>query len=267
MGRMKYVQRRANRFEFRFTLPDDLAGKPVPAPWPEALAPVINPRTGRFKTELIRSLQTNDGKAAERKALVHIAEAHSLVDQARRFLQDGPPTGISPDQIARMIRDHELDILRGDDALRAKGMGLNLARPGGLANHDELGMTDDDLSLYQYVLDHLDRDLRAQAAKMRPSDMIGFCVNQAVRERGIALHPDDPAWRKLELGFVKARRSAFETIKARLEGEIVPTPEPMTEHRQVTITGALRRWANGGGRGARKPRPGSAAEAQRAVQR
>ena len=39
MGRMKYVQRRANRFEFRFPLPDDLAGKPVPAPWPEALAP------------------------------------------------------------------------------------------------------------------------------------------------------------------------------------------------------------------------------------
>ena len=30
MGRMKYVQRRANRYEFRFPLPDDLAGQPVP---------------------------------------------------------------------------------------------------------------------------------------------------------------------------------------------------------------------------------------------
>jgi hypothetical protein len=58
MGRMKYLQRRANRFEFRFPLPNDLAGKPVPPPWPETLSPFVNPRTGRLKTELIRSLQT-----------------------------------------------------------------------------------------------------------------------------------------------------------------------------------------------------------------
>ena len=83
MGRMKYVQRRANRFEFRFPLPDDLGGKPVPAPWPQSLSPVVNSRTGRFKTELIRSLQTTNARAAERKALVHIAEAHALVDHAR----------------------------------------------------------------------------------------------------------------------------------------------------------------------------------------
>ena len=31
MARMKYVQRRANRYEFRFPLPDDLAGQAVPA--------------------------------------------------------------------------------------------------------------------------------------------------------------------------------------------------------------------------------------------
>lgn len=61
MARMKYLQRRANRFEFRFPLPDDLAGKSVPAPWPKMLALLVNRRTGRFKTELIRSLHTNDG--------------------------------------------------------------------------------------------------------------------------------------------------------------------------------------------------------------
>ena len=83
MGRMKYVQRRANRFEFRVSLPDDLAGQPVPAPWPETFAPFINAHTGRFKTELIRSLWMADARAADRKALAHIAEAHALVDQAR----------------------------------------------------------------------------------------------------------------------------------------------------------------------------------------
>jgi hypothetical protein len=148
MGRMKYLQRRANRFEFRFPLPDDPAGKPIASPWPETLSPFINARTGRFKTELIRSLQTNDGKAAERNALVHIAEAHALVDQARQFLQNGPPDSITPDQVSALVREHEIDLLHGDEELRARGIGLNLARPGALARHDGGGMTDDDLAAY-----------------------------------------------------------------------------------------------------------------------
>lgn len=267
MGRMKYVQRRANRFEFRFPLPDDLAGQPVPEPRPETLAPFVNPRTGRFKTELIRSLQTTDSKAAERKALVHIAEAHALVDQARQFLRDGPPAAIAADQIAALVRDHEIDLLRGDESVRARGMGVELARPGAMSRHDGQGMTDDDLSLYEYLINQLDRDARAQAAKMRPGDLIGMLVNRAVRERGIVLHPDDPAWRELELGFVQAQRRAFDGIKARLDGETVATPVPIDGTAGETIMGALKRWADGGGRGARKPRAGSAAEASRAVQR
>jgi hypothetical protein len=119
---MKYVQRRANRFEFRFPLPDDLTGKPVPAPWPEALACLVNARTGRFKTELIRSLQTKDGRTAERRALTHIAEAHALVDRARAFLRDGPPASISPDQIAALVREHEIELLERDEALRGTGL-------------------------------------------------------------------------------------------------------------------------------------------------
>jgi integrase len=267
MGRMKYLQRRANRFEFRFPLPDDLAGKPILAPWPETLVPLVNARTGRFKTEIIRSLQTNDAKVAERKVLSHIAEAHALVDQARQVLRNGLPASITPDQIAAIIREHEIDLLHGDETLRSQGIGLNLARPGAPARHDGLGMTDDDLAAYRYFINYLDGEARAQAARMRPNDLIGFSVNRAVAKHGLVLHPDDPAWRQLELGFVKAQRSAFEHIKARLEGEDVPTPEPLATSRGETITGALKRWADGGGRGARKPRSASAAEAEWAVQR
>jgi hypothetical protein len=50
MARMKYVQRRANRFEFRFQLPDDIAGQPFPTPWPEAIEWCVNRKSGRFKT-------------------------------------------------------------------------------------------------------------------------------------------------------------------------------------------------------------------------
>ena len=142
MSRMKYVQRRANRYEFRFPLPDDLAGRAVPEPWPEGLAVLLNPQTRRLKTEIIRSLQTTDAKAAERRALSHIGEGHRLVDQARRVLRDGPPATISAHEIAAIIRD-EVELLERDEKLRREGIGLDLKQ--GITQPDGLGMTDDDL--------------------------------------------------------------------------------------------------------------------------
>ena len=60
MGRMTYVQRRANRYEFRYRLPDDLAGKTVPPRFPSSLGSIVNESAGCFKRELVKSLQTND---------------------------------------------------------------------------------------------------------------------------------------------------------------------------------------------------------------
>ena len=268
MGRMKYVQRRANRFEFRFPLPDDLASQPVPVPWPEAIAPAINVRLGRFKTELdpvrCRPLMA---RSAERKALAYIAEAHDLVDLARQHLRAGPVASLTRDLITSLGAEHEVRLLQSDETLRAKGLGVDFGRPGATAQHDELGMTDDDLTLYRYLIKHLDNETRSQAAKMRPDDVIGLLVNQVVRDRGLVLHPDDPAWRQLEIGFVKAQRRAFEGINARLNGEDIPTPQAGPAVDGTTITTALRRWSDGGGHGARKPSVGAAAEAKRAVER
>ena len=268
MGRMKYVQRRANRFEFRFPLPDDLAGKAVPVPWPQSLACLLNQKTGRLKTEIIRSLQTAEAKAAERRALAHIEEAHRLVDQARRVMKEGPPEGLTPEQIESLVREHEVELLERDEKLRRTGIGLDLQQA--TIEPDGLGMTDDDLEFYRFVVRLLDQSVRRQAAKMRPSEVVAFAVNHAVDRHGIVLHPEDPAWRELELGFLRAERQAFDWIKARLEGEKVPGPDrpvPFAAPGQITISAAYRRWAEGGGRGARKPRDGSVAEAGRAVQR
>src|SRR5688572_894678 len=84
-GGMTYVQRRANRYEFRFRIPDDLAGKNVPAGLPDALADLTNKSTGRLKREIVQSLRTNDFAVAKRKVLSHIAEAQALVDATRPF--------------------------------------------------------------------------------------------------------------------------------------------------------------------------------------
>src|SRR5215207_2503200 len=180
MARMKYVQRRANRFEFRFPLPDDLAGQAAPQPWPDNLASLLNPKTGRLKTEIIRSLQTADAKAAERRALAHIGEAHRLVDQARRVMKDGPSEGISPEQIASLVREHDIELLERDDKLRRTGIGLDLQQA--TIEVDGLGMTDDDLEFYRFVVRLLDQSTRKQAARSvaerlgRTSKVILACV-------------------------------------------------------------------------------------------
>jgi hypothetical protein len=207
---MKYVQRRANRFEFRYRFPTTLP-ETASAPWPESLAPLINDRTVRFKTELIRSLQTNDWKVADRKVLSHIAEAHELVQNARNFLREGFPEGITTEQVSRIVREHEIDLLERDERLRFDGVGLDLRR--GVIRPDGYGMTDDDLAFYRFTIRLLDEDLQRQAAKMRPSELVQLSVDQALNKKGIVLHPDDPAWRQLELGFVRAERAAFERIK------------------------------------------------------
>ena len=266
MGRMKFVQRRAGRYEFRYPLPDDLAGKPVPHFCPDALAPLVNARARRFKTELIRSLQTNDGPTADRRVLPHITEVHGLVDQARRFLREGPAASIDPDEIAAMARDHEIHLLRADDAIRAKGMGLDLSREEDHP-HDGLGMTDDDLRAYRMLVGELDRQTRDQVAKMRPGEAISSFVNRAVGRHGAILHPDDPAWRLLELAFLKAQRSALAGIRSRLDGDDVPSPERSIRPTGMALTAALKLWAEGGNTGARKPQPSSVAEAERAARR
>ncbi|WP_426314080.1 DUF6538 domain-containing protein [Methylobacterium fujisawaense] len=264
---MKFVQRRAGRYEFRYPLPDDLAGKPVPHFCPDALTPLVNARAGRFKTELVRSLQTNDGPTADRRVLPHIAELHRLVELARRFLRDGPAAGISPDQIAEMARDHEIHLLGTDEVIRAKGIGLDMTREDGQGPHDGLGMTGDDLGAYRTLVAELDSYTRQQAAQMRPGESTSSFVNRAVEARGFILHPDDPAWRQLDLAFVKAQRSALAGIRARLDGDEVLAPERVSKPTGMVLTAALRLWAEAGGAGARKPQPSSIAEAERSVRR
>ncbi len=272
MGRMKFVQRRAGRDEFRFPLPDDLAGRPVPPPWPEALAALVNARTGRFKTEVIRSPQTNDGPTADRRVLAHIAEAHRPVDQARRLLREGPEAGIGADLIAALVSDHEIHLLGTDEVIRTKGVGLDMAREDGQGPHDGLGMTLDDLRAYRMLIEELDRYTRQQVAQMRPGESTSSFVNRAVEDRGIVLAPDDPAWRQLELAFAKAQRDALAGIRARLEGDDVATPGRRSDQRPaepvgLALSAALRLWSEAGGTGARRPQPSSMAEAGRAVRR
>ncbi|MER8912927.1 site-specific integrase [Mesorhizobium sp. M0761] len=264
MARMKYIQRRANRFEFRFALPDDIAGRPFPMPWPEAVEWCVNRRSGRFKNELVKSLRTNDQRTAERAALPLIEEAHRLVDLARKSITDGPPAEIAPATIDALAAAHTARLMRNDEALRRKGLGLDLDT--GAFSPDGAGMTDGDIAAYRAIVASLDKLSRDEVAKMRGSEAIHGIINKSVEDAGIVLHPDDPAWRQLELAFIRAQSKAVQAIAARLNGEEIATPDLPTTKAQP-LTTALANWSQSNSRSARKPRQESINEATRAVQR
>jgi integrase len=68
MSALTYMQRRSSgTYEFRKRLPESLAGKPVPRHMREPFAELVNVSTGRFKRELVRSLETKDDKKAKRQ--------------------------------------------------------------------------------------------------------------------------------------------------------------------------------------------------------
>ena len=155
--------------------------------------------------------------------------------------------------------------MSNDEALRKKGLGLDLAH-GTLAPHG-FGMTDDDIKVYRALIASLDSSSRDEVAKMRGSEAIHRIINKSVEDAGIVLHPDDPAWRQLELAFTKAQRKAVQAITARLEGEEIATPQLVPNAKSLPLTRALANWSHSNSRPARKPRQESINEAGRAVQR
>jgi integrase len=154
--------------------------------------------------------------------------------------------------------------MRNDEALRQKGLGLDVDT--GTFSPDGAGMTDGDIGAYRALVASLDRLSRDEVAKMRGSEAIHRIINKSVEDAGIVLHPDDPAWRQLELAFIKAQRKAVQSITARLDGEEIATPQ-VVKTKTLLLTGALANWSHSNSRSARKPRQESINEASRAVQR
>ena len=219
MGRMKYLQQRANRYEFRFPLPDDLAGKYPREPWPDQLRSLVNRRTGRLKIELGPLTRDKGSKSSRGEgSRQNLRDLHPS-GRSPTGLRKGPPETITASEIAALSLEHKIGLLEADEKLRRKGLGLDLS--AGKIDPDGLGMSDDDLDLYRFVIGQLDQSVRSQSARMRASERVGLAVNQALEDRGIVLHPSDQAWRDIELAFVRAEQEALESIKARLKGDAI----------------------------------------------
>jgi len=66
MATLSYMQRRVSgTYEFRRRLPEVLAGRPASAQMGEMFRDLINPKTDRFNSELVRCKQTLRGEFAK----------------------------------------------------------------------------------------------------------------------------------------------------------------------------------------------------------
>jgi hypothetical protein len=98
MARLSYMQRRRGSgiYEFRKRLPTALAGQPAPEHLRAAFPELVNAATGRFKRELVRSLNTSDPKAAKRLNFRCAHEVQSQLDSAVVALTSGPAESVKP---------------------------------------------------------------------------------------------------------------------------------------------------------------------------
>ncbi|PZA10985.1 hypothetical protein DNX69_16780 [Rhodopseudomonas palustris] len=289
MGFMTYLIRRGVTWHFRFRLPDDLRGRAVAAYWPNNLSALINPKLGRIKQEITESLRTSDNSIARARAGVRISDTELLVREARRFLAEGPARTIPEDVIEHLAQRRLQELLAADDAVRAKGLGLDMTAmrsaaasgllickrenqpPHGPTSPDRSGMTRDDLDLFAFGVDRLAADLRLGVALRRPPNWVQAAVDAALAERGIVLPPDAPEREALDIEFLAATQRAFAALKMRNEGHFVPTPpsppDP-AERLGPTLSETFEQWKAGTLLpGMKVPRSSTATEAEFCIRR
>ena len=131
------------------------------------------------------------------------------------------------------------------------------------------GLTDDDIDLLRYAVGRMEPELREAVARQRPTADIRQAVTGALSKHGIALAPDAPERRELELVFLDQRLKALEATKARNAGVVVPYPDaPGGPLGAPTLQKAFEAWKTGTGtRGEKVPSRGAVEEAELAVRR
>lgn len=141
--RMTHLVWRKGWAYFRFKLPDDLAGKPVPTAWPDDLNALVNSARRTFKVEIWKSLELakKDDQRAKRAVAARIAETTSLIDEARLLLARGPVSAISDEDIAAIAARVHADRLAHDEQLRLRGIGLRLPRAADVLGIPSVGQS------------------------------------------------------------------------------------------------------------------------------
>lgn len=280
MAALSYMQRRQSGiYEFRKRLPESLAGKPAPSHMRGDFSELINPKTGHFKRELVRSLATNDLKEAKRRDHQEALKACELFDAAVKALV--PSTvAVQPVKLdlkklgdsvyAGLLRADEDERIEGDDRRhlqtseeRARWTNLVALPPS-----SQIGMSPDHAHVYGELLPEFEDEYRAAYARRDPK-IVYPETNIALKEQGVYWDKSSREFQEAALVVLEAHVRAYEAMGKRQRGEIILTPviaERPSEELGPKLSEALVSWAAGGSaHNAKKPNANTITEAEQAV--
>jgi hypothetical protein len=305
MARLSYMQRRKSGiYEFRMRLPSALAGQPAPAHLRAAFPELVNPKTGRFKLEIVRSLGTSDQKTAARLDLKYAHDTKGQFDAAMKALTRGvePPTpepaaplgNWNPQQLVSVLDIIERETLAellardeeerdfGDDRRRLQTREERAQWPDlvPIAEPWARGMAIEHAVAYRNYLGEIAGEYREARARHDPA-IVQAETHEAMRRHRIPLDPKSETFHRVGIAVLTAHVRAFNAMLQRQSGEIVETPAPpppssqakaqpaqQSEHSVAgpKLSEAFALWQEGGSAaGSRKPGRSGILEARPAV--
>ncbi|WP_165637956.1 site-specific integrase [Bradyrhizobium shewense] len=279
MAALTYMQRRASgTYEFRKRLPETLAGKPVPPHMHDGFGDLINAKTGRFKRELVRSLQTKDLKEAKKRDHRAALQATKLFDEAIKALSPRDASNESPvldlgelesEVFVELLGVDEAERLEGDDRRHLQTQEDRAKWPDlePIPSNAQLGMSADHFHIYGELLPVFEKEFREAFARRDPK-IVYPETNIALKRRGIYWSKASAEFQGAALVVLKAHVRAYEAKSKRQRGEIIPTPAISFERKEIgpKLSDALASWAGGGlAQNAKRPKANTITEAEQAV--
>jgi integrase len=292
MAALSYMQRRrSGTYEFRRRLPQVLAGKPVPAHMHDAFADLINTKTGCFKREFVRSLDTKELRKAKpldhREALNFTRRVDDavaalkppVVPQSALGVVDAHEIGEAV--YRKLLADDEAERVMGDDRRRIElleyshiaGKEIVVDRaskwPGlvDLPPSSSFGMQEDHAAVYGEFSQELSDEYRAAYSRRDPS-IVSAETSTELKLRGASFDKSSEQFQAVALAVLRAHVTAYEVIEKRQRGADIPTPaKPSQAARGPLFSEAFDMWKAGGGsaRGAKKPGENTVTEAKQTI--
>ena len=292
MAALSYMQRRrSGTYEFRRRLPQALAGKAVPAHMRDAFPDLINAKTGCFKREFVKSLDTKEVRQAKTRDHCEALKFTRLADDAVAAFKPlaVPPKraeAIDANEIGKavyrkLLADDEAERVMGDDRRRIElveyrddvGREVVVDRPSkwpdliDVPPSSSFGMQKDHAVVYGEFAGELAGEYRAAYARRDPS-IVSAETSMELKQRGASFGKSSEQFQAVALEVLRAHVKAYEAIEKRQRGADVPTPvEPLPTARGPLLSEAFEVWKTGGGsvRGSKKPGENTVTEANQAV--
>jgi integrase len=284
MAGLSYMQRRSSgRYEFRKRLPGSLAGQPAPAHVKVAFPELVNPKTGCFKGELVRSLETTDYREAKRRDLREARKALDMFAAAERVL-NGQAEGAavsaascSPDvdlavieaeTVAELLSQDDAQRTHGDDRRRLQSREERAQWPDLVPIPEAWtrGMAEDHFIVYGDALEELAGEYRHALSRHDPG-IVRAETDQAMRRHGVPIDRTSATYHEIGLVVLKGHVRAYDAMLRRQVGEVVETPAlPSRGDKGPKLSEAFELWQQGSdAAGARRPTPRTLIEAEAAM--